>query len=735
MLDFKQNRMSADREAKQFLEAMPIGNGRIGAMIHGGVGCETVDLSESTIWSGGPREVHCRPDSAQFLPAVQQALIHGEPPEVVAPLMDQLVNGDMADYGTSRPFGTLTLAFPSVDFTAYTRCLDLETGVHTVTYAADGARYTRESFVSHPDQVLVMRLTADQPGRIAFTMQVDPVTLRGNTLENTAGGHILTSQGVVFGGEMRLCARIAVLNKGGVLSAGEGRLSLQDADEAIILLDIETDYLEKGTDPAVLCERRVQAAAEQPYAVLLRRHEEDFRPRFNRLSIDLGEDNDVYRFWFQYARYLAISACRSDSPLPMHLQGIWNDNMACNMPWTCDFHLDINAQMNQWLLTTANLPEGNLPLGRLLKEVLMPAGRRTARIQYGKEGWVSHSVTNAWGYSGIINTPWSIFTPAGAWIASSLWDQYDTYRDKAFLRDVAYPVLRDSAVFFLDFLIRNTDGYLVTAPACSPENGDVGMMPACDRAILHALFESVIEASEILGVDDELRARVREALAGLPPIRVSRHGQIMEWYDDITDGVSNHRHTSHLLGLYPYSQITVEDTPELAKAAELSMVRRFTTPGWEETEFTGPNLAAFFARLKKGDEALKRIDIVKDDLTAPNFFTVSPAGIAGAQTDIFLIDGTMGIAAALGELLLQSYNGRVYLLPALPISFRNGDVHGMTARGGLTVDFCWKERQLIRARLTAKEAVSFTLCCSGRSLKMHLNGGESRDITLEDMEA
>lgn len=733
MLNFKQNRMFADWEAEQFLDAMPIGNGRIGVMVHGGVNREILDLSESTVWSGKPREVNCRPDSARYLPAVQQALINGEPGEVVAPAMAQLINGDMADYGTSRPFGTLTLAFPAADFSDYSRCLDLETGVHTVTYTADNVRYTREAFVSHPDQTLVMRLTANKPGSLTFSIQIDPVEYHGNTLESTAQGNTLISQGVVYDGDMRLCAKIAVLNRGGALLEEEGTLAVQNADEAVLLLDIETDYLQKGSNPTAACDRRLEAAAKSTYADLLRRHVEDFRPRFEQLSIDLGEDNDVYRFWFQYARYLALSACRSDSPLPMHLQGIWNDNMAANMPWTCDFHLDINAQMNQWLLTTANLPEGNLPLGRLLKEVLMPAGRRTARVQYGKDGWVSHSVTNAWGYSGIINTPWSIFTTAGAWIASSLWEQYDVYRDKDFLRDVAYPVLKGSAEFFLDFLVRAQDGYLVTAPACSPENGEAGLMPACDRAIIHALFESVIEASEILDIDEEWRARVKEVLAGLPPVRVSRHGQIMEWYDDITDGVSNHRHTSHLLGLYPYSQITAEDTPELAKAAELSMIRRFTTEGWEETEFTGPNLAAFFARLKKGDEALERIDIVKDVLTAPNFFTVSPAGIAGAQTDIFLIDGTMGIAAALGELLLQSYNGHVYLLPALPKSFRNGAVRGMTARGGLTVDFQWKDHQLVRARIAAKEATTCTVCCGGRSLELHLKGGEARDITMADM--
>ncbi|MGN0492854.1 MAG: glycosyl hydrolase family 95 catalytic domain-containing protein [Acutalibacteraceae bacterium] len=733
MLNFKQNQMFADWEAKQFLEGMPIGNGRIGTVIYGGVESETIELSESTIWSGKPREANCRPDSAQYLPELQQAIVCGDSDEKVAQLMAQLVNGDMADYGTSRPFGTLKLNFPSADFSDYSRSLDLETAIHTVTYMANGVKYTREAFVSHPDQVMVMRLTADKPGCVTFDMQVEPVALHGNTLENTVNENVYTVKGVVFDGDMLLCAKIAVLNQGGVLSSENDRLILRNADEALILLDIETDYLQKGTNPAILCEQRLGTAASHRFSELESRHKNDFYTHFNRLSIDLGKENDVYRFWFQYARYLAISACRSDSPMPMHLQGIWNDNMACNMPWTCDFHLDINSQMNQWLLTTANLPEGNLPLGRLLKDVLMPAGRRTAKIQYGKEGWVSHSVTNAWGYSGIINTPWSIFTTAGAWIASSLWDQYDTYRDKTFLKDVAYPVLRDSAVFFLDFLIENKDGYLVTAPSCSPENGDVGMMAACDRAIIHGLFESVIEASEILDVDEELRAHVKKALAALPPIRVSRHGQIMEWYDDITDGISNHRHTSHLLGLYPYSQITLEDTPELAKAAELSMTRRFTTPGWEETEFTGPNLAAFFARLKQGDEALKRIDIVKDKLTAPNFFTVSPAGIAGAQTDIFLIDGTMGIAAALGELLLQSYNDRVLLLPALPESFADGAVRGMTARGGLTVDFSWKEHKLVSARLTAKEAVTFTLCCNNLSLEMHLKAGESRNITLEDM--
>lgn len=731
MLKTKDYYMYSEQPATCFLEAMPIGNGRIGAMLYGDVCRETVELSESTIWSGDPYVDTTPADAASYLEATQQALVEEAPGEVVGPLLAKLIPGNMEGFGTSRPFGKLFMEFPAVPYTDYCRCLDIDTGVHTTRYTAEGTQFRREAFVSNPDGVMVMRLIADKPASVNVSLYMEPVAYHGNDLHSIAEGNCLMVTGKVYAGDMRLCGMIQVHIVGGQITADGERLHIVQADEAVVLLDMATDYRNVDCNPVAICQDRLASAACKEYAVLRDAHTADFTALSRRMTFRLDEENEDYRFWLLYARYLAISACRHDSPLPMHLQGIWNDNMAANMPWNCDFHLDINAEMNQWLLTAANLPEGNLPLARYIKEILVPAGRKEAQVQYGKPGWVTHTVTNAWGWSTLINTQWSIFSTAGVWYAQSLWDQYETYQDEAFLRDVVYDIMKESAVFFLSYMTRSQEGHLVTAPSCSPEKEPISIMATCERTILYALFENIIRASEILGVDEDFREEVRQALQELPPLRISRHGQLMEFYHDRTDGHTNHRHTSHLLGLYPYSQITVEDTPELAQAAEISMIRRFTTPGWEETEFTAPNLAAFFARLKKGNEALARLDIVRDGLTSPNLFTISPAGIAGAETDIFLIDGTMGIAAALVELLAQSYNGRIYLLPALPDRFRNGKITGVTLRGGFTADIAWRDGVLVAASITAAVDVTAPVTCHGQTVSVCWKAGETKHFTYE----
>ncbi|MHB1485852.1 MAG: glycoside hydrolase family 95 protein [Saccharofermentanales bacterium] len=709
------------KTADRWIEALPIGNGRMGAMIFGGINVEQLSLNESTVWSGKEYPGNDNPEGPEYLAKIQDALLPPRDSDDVLNVLLDKYQGRMENFGTSRPFGDMFIKFGNNDeeISGYRRSLDISTGIAVIEFTSGGIKYKREIFASYPAQVIVMKISSSTRGAIDFGIEIKPVPYNGGCGSTETAGNYLLYDGQVFDGGMKTHAKLVVIDGNDNLIFKKNNFIETDSNEVIIYLSMATTFL--GNDPVIQCNRSISEALKKGYEQLKCEHILDFSRQFNRLEISLGDENrsdlpidarlaavkDGYadsgldRILYQFARYLTISASREDSPLPMHLQGIWNDNLAANMCWTCDYHLDINSQMNQWISTPGNLPQSNISLGNYIKNILMPSGKRTARVQYGKNGWVAHTVTNAWGYSSFINAIWSIFPSGGAWIASSLWDQYEFFQDEEFLKNIAYPVLKEAAEFFLDFLITYPGtGHLVTAPSCSPENGSVSIMPTSDRIIIYGLFDSVIKASGILGIDKDFREKTEEALSKLPPIEICRHGQIKEWYeDDTTDGITGHRHFSHLLALFPYDQITMEETPDLIKAAEISMDRRTRTEGWEETEFTGANLAAFYARMKNGNKAYERINIVKRKLTSDNLMTMSPAGIAGAETDIFIIDGNMGIAAAMSEMLLQSYKGRLELLPALPDIWRNGHIKGIAGRGGFEIEMTWENFILKNAEI------------------------------------
>lgn len=740
------------KPATEWLEALPIGNGRIGVMVFGGIGSEKLALSESTVWSGRDESANDNPRGPIYLPLIQQELLKIDRNSAIINNLMEKYQGKMDNFGTSRPFGNLTLDFcaKNVQVTDYKRSLDLDTAIATTEYVSDDVFYKREIFASYPDQVVAMKIFSSKNDSIEFCIKLEPVAHNGGAGNLETDGMQMLYNGKVYDGEMHTHARIAVITEDGFVLTDKNGLFKIHSKEVVLYISMATTY--HDNDPFIQCSDNVKAAIDKGYEKLRNRHIEDFSSLMSLLQIELGDtgnnklplderlaairagamDPGLDSLWYQYSRYLNISSSRKSSPLPMHLQGIWNDNMAANMCWNCDFHIDINIQMNQWLSTTGNLPEGNLALGYFIKNILMPSGKRTASVQYGKNGWVTHTVTNAWGYSSFVNAIWSIFPTAGAWIASSLWDQFEFYRDEEFLRETAYPVLKDAAMFFLDFLIKDpTTGYLVTAPACSPENGDVSVMPTCDRIILYGLFDSVIKASEILNIDEALRMDVLNAMSKLPPLKISSYGQLKEWYEDSEkDGVTGHRHFSHLLALYPYDQITLEETLELSVAAELSMDRRTKTDGWEETEFTGANLAAFYARLKKGDLAYSRINIVKQKLTSDNLFTISPAGIAGAETDIFIIDGNMGIAAAMSEMLLQSHKQRLEFLPAIPEQWGDGFINGILCRGGFEIHMMWKNFVLVNLVIISKKG---NKCSLVKNKALHFGDFSIYQIEKDEM--
>jgi alpha-L-fucosidase 2 len=574
-------------------------------------------------------------------------------------------------------------------------------------------------------------MTAGKPGSISFTLGFDSALGAYQTAAASDGltitGHAWEDKNSDGRSGVAFHAKVRVLNTGGGVSAGAGRVTVTRADAVILLIAVSTDY--RGEDPEDVCARQIEAECVKGYERIREDHTADHRRLFRRVIIDLGpspfpdaatderqerviqgqDDPALAALLFQYGRYLTIAGSRENSPLPMHLQGIWNDNLACNMPWTCDYHLDINTQQNYWAADVANLSECSAPLFTLIDSLREP-GRRTARAMYGAEGWVCHVYTNAWGFTAPgKGMGWGLHDTGGAWISLQLWERYAFTGDTQFLAERAYPILKEAAEFYLSAMIEHPRlGYLVTGPALSPENAFIapdgtwmgeGIMPTHDRAIIHELFSDCIEAARILGIDPDFAAALEAARAKLPPYKIGKYGQIQEWLEDYEEASPNHRHTSHLCGLYPYSQIVRHDHPELAQAARVTLSRRMDRDDFEDVEWSRAWAICYYARLGEGDLAHESVMMMLKKLCDKNLLTVSLAGVAGAEDNIFAVDGNTATTAGIAEMLLQSGAGYLELLPALPAAWPEGQIEGLKARGGFVVDFNWTQGCLYKARI------------------------------------
>jgi len=607
--------------------------------------------------------------------------------------------------------------------------LNLDQAVASTTFTAEGVGFHRELIASHPAGLLVARLSADRPGAISFTLryraQGFPSTAR------TADQNTLVVSGRAFekahsDGKCGIAfeARFCVLPEGGRVSAASESLSVAGADAATIFIALNTDYA--GRDPAALCQEQIASARRHNWNQLRKLHLADNQRLFRRVALTLGEagadaqptdvrqatlrrgaeDPQLAALFFQYARYLMIAGSRKDSPLPLHLQGIWNDGLAAAMGWTCDYHLDINTQQNYWAAEVANLGECTQPLFRFIESLRTP-GHRTAREVYGIDrGWVCHVFSNAWRFTAPgWGLGWGLHVTAGAWIATHLWEHYQFTRDREFLRLRAYPILKGAAEFFLDYLfVDPASGKLLTGPSVSPERGGEGD-PGCthDRSIIFEVFSACLEASQILGVDSDFRAKIGGARSQLPPFKIGREGQLQEWFRTDDGGETGHRHTSHLVGLFPLAQITPRATPDLARAAEKSLQLRTQHPQWEDVEWSAGNSVCYYARLGNGERAhMSLINLMTSDTDA-NLMTFSRGGVAGAEQNIFAVDGNMAGAVGLAEMLSQSHAGEIELLPALPKQWPAGNVRGLRARGAFTVDIEWQKGKVTRYRITSRK--------------------------------